>query len=213
MVLLSRDPETFARALKGIDRDRVEVVVVHSAPQAAAELCLIDPALLVVDLRQVGLRTAPLVAQARRQAVRVVAVGPLPFGLDSRRLSGTELMGLEDLAGVLADLSGDFRPARAPSTGDVSDEPELSSRPEPPLPPADPAHPAEPPSRQDSAADQAAAAEDAPAATDPDGPIESDPDLPGSLCQADGGSEGPEQVGPGALLSPEEIAALLGHDR
>ncbi len=215
VVLLWRDPEALDKALEGVDRDRVEVAVVRSAGQAAARLCLVDAALLVVDLRQVGLRTAPLFARARRQGVRVVAVGPLPFGLDSQLLSGTELMGLEDLAAALRDLSGCEQPAPTASTDETSEISDRPSGPDPAASPEDRTGTADLPSRQndgEAVVDQAGPTglQQAPAGDDS---IESDADLPVGLCQADGGSERAEQVRPGALLSPEEIAALLGHDR
>lgn len=102
--------------------DGVEVVRVPGAYEAAAELLAAPTAGLVIDLRLLLERHARLLEVARRMEVAILAVGPVPAGLDATMLRGVTFLSPGELGEAIdraaqsqAEAPVELRPAKGRS--------------------------------------------------------------------------------------------------
>jgi len=185
------------------------VTLIHAASgyEAAAEILAAPAAALVIDLGLLSPRHLGLLAVARNLNVDMLAFGVAPAGLDAEQLSGLRLVSHSQLQAALEGLARRGGPGAASAT--------TNKNAGLPLAPAE-SSPAEPAPRAAPTATAAPAAKLTPAkparAAAP--PLEA-PSLEVTLASV--AQEAPmakpvQAMAPSGLLSPEELAALLGED-
>ncbi len=177
----------------------VQTVYVPTAYEAAAEILVAPTVALVADLRLVGRRHLRLLAIARQMGVEVFAVGVVPTGLTGEDISGVRMIALADLPEALRRLAAadwpapsepqPAAPAEAPTTETIL---ELIEE----LPSVTPVGEAP----ADRATEDAAAQPPTPPAEPPVAP----PVAPAI--------EKSQPSSPSALLTPEELSALLENE-
>jgi len=167
----------------------LQCVRVATAYEAAAELLAEPAAALVIDLRRLAGRHLRLVQVARQMDVEMLAFGTLPAGMSTEELNGVRLVSRAELPAELERLTRLETTAEAPAAGAVKLTPAKKPADQPVCEPT-----AELPEKApelDEAAPPAASAEKQelqPPKTD----------LPDT---------------PSGVLTPEELAALLEHER
>ena len=210
VIVLSRD--SALRAAIGRVDGRTAPVFVPTAYEAAAEILTAPAAALVLDLRLLGPRHARLLEIAREKRLEMLAVGALAAGMTAEDLSGVRLVARDDLPAALVGALGS--PGGAGWQGEQAD---ASRR------PVDQGHAdAAPVDEQDEGARRMREAMDAvrseKAADRPAGeadlkaPRRTRPRGKRKATTPAGAADRPAAPGsPGALLTPEEIDALLGN--
>ena len=212
VIVLSRDSALVA-AVRRID-GRTEPVFVSTAYEAAAEILAASASALVLDLRLVGPRHARLLGIARDRQLAMFAIGALAAGMTTEDLNGIRLVARGDLATALeAALDA---PSEAGRNDQKADASERSVDP----PDAD----AGATGRQDDAARRMREAMAAVRSPEVKGkPAAKSDRKAGRGARRRSGNKAPDSPGaadrnvapaspgpPGALLTPEEIDALLG---
>jgi len=203
VVVLSRDP-TLGLRLTDACAPSVEVVRVASGYEAGAEILAAPTAVMVVDFHALSRGDTGLLAVARRMEVELFGVGPLPGRMSAEDLSRLRLLALAELPEAIAERTAPVEEPAPPA------EPP-SAAPEPVSPP--PAEPKKPRRRKRKAKrPKPPPAEPQPAPT-PTPPADEEPTPPAEPHPTEPARETPAAPQkPGDLLTPEELAALLGDE-
>jgi len=206
VVVFSRDPDLGPAESASGASGGWSVLRVRSAYEAAAELLGAPAVALVIDLRGMSARHVGLLEIARRQGVEMLALGAVPASLSSEDLSGVRLIARADLDGALSRLvGGEPAPARPQpraeppalqhgvppaDAGRYLPEPPAANEGEPPKPKPEPEKAAEKTTRKRTTRKKTSRAKKA--------------------SRPKAGTAGDEAAEPQTLLTPEELAALLG---
>ena len=220
VVVWSHDP-TLAAAGDNGQTAGLQFISVGSAFETTAELLAAPAVALVIDLRLLSPRHLRLVQIARDLRLEMLAVGSLPAAMTAEDLSGIRLVSRVDLPTLLRTAAQSPPRAAATPTAQQSDAAEAPravrlapAGKKPPEPADDPTfdtvtaadEPAKAPEPAEPAPRSGPAAE---GISERGGAAETGPSQP-STGQVDrAGGDSPDDEG---LLTPEEIAALLGNE-
>lgn len=173
-------------------RANEQIVPVRNGYAAAAEILAEDTAVLVIDLGALGSRHLGLLEVARQAGVEMLVVGVIPPGMNSDVFSGARLLGRNDLPAAIERIIG----------GET--EPQVAAEGSPAAGAVEPPE-AEDTDRQGRREAQApTAVKLAPAKSPPTGGVQA----PADAQQRPAGTLQHEE----ALLTPEELSALLGDE-
>ena len=179
-----------------------EAVHTTSCYEAAAELLAAPPAAIVIDLALLGPRHLGLLDVARDAGVEMLAFGAIGAALTSEDLSGVRLVSRADLPGAIEALSQHETPPIQPTQTPQA----VLETPDAEEPQEAPAAEAVPNDELPAERERIIAAGTAPrteGSYESEGPQAPEPPPAGQ-------AERPPS--PAELLTPEELAALLGDD-